>query len=675
MKKILSLLVLILILSFTFSTNQFIEVSGTEFRLNNEIWRPLGVNYYASYHNTSHPSKHWLYEPNFNPSPVRTEFAHIKNMGFNTVTIQPAGVHKYVSCNPINSVLDIAKENDLKVILFLPNCDAVRGHITNAKWGGQLDARFDYTNCYNTITSCNLSNREEIFSYMLTVESASHDHETTGPYFRAFWTDWLKERYETISNARTNLGYNLQIENGYVKVPTKDQICDGTGSEIKFVSAYRRFFDDYGNKEFAKATLKIKELDPNHLISAKNGLNLLWAEGCKNNPVDPRTGAHVFDYIGPEYYRETDEIYYKAGFTTQYSSMNNKKPVVFLEFGKDSIQYGELDQKNYFENLYQSIQDDGAQGSVAWWYITKNGVREDERDGTDYGIINYSDRSEKQVVSIIRNKANIMTNPLPERTINSWVLFDKDAIANRLQNQSQKAEEYKTKLDAGRTPTVITPCTNTDSKQPYRDGWPTYDSSIKCVGNTTKNANCPLKCLNSQFDLLQIKNSLGQWENAEDNSTILVRENAPIYVKAIIANIEEGKWLNENSANGVNGSVSLVNSKWTTNSDSNTPYFRIDILANIDFLESWKVSETKLLNGFKGIKKIDFSLNSRGIAQFGEKIQNVTLRTVPSQKPICNQFTERFTNTEWTTHKLNWRKGTHTILEILRRAKLWKYCN
>jgi hypothetical protein len=44
-------------------------------------------------------------------------------------------------------------------------------------------------------------------------------------------------------------------------------------------------------------------------------------------------------------------------------------------------------------------------------------------------------------------------------------------------------------------------------------------------------------------------------------------------------------------------------------------------------------------------------------------------------KLICQQFTERFTNAEWSTQKASWRSGTHSLIEIIRRAKLWKYCN
>ena len=42
---------------------------------------------------------------------------------------------------------------------------------------------------------------------------------------------------------------------------------------------------------------------------------------------------------------------------------------------------------------------------------------------------------------------------------------------------------------------------------------------------------------------------------------------------------------------------------------------------------------------------------------------------------ICSQFTERYSQTQLNTEISNWKSGNLTLLEILKRTKLWKYCN
>jgi hypothetical protein len=66
-------------------------------------------------------------------------------------------------------------------------------------------------------------------------------------------------------------------------------------------------------------------------------------------------------------------------------------------------------------------------------------------------------------------------------------------------------------------------------------------------------------------------------------------------------------------------------------------------------------------------------IDSNNITQKGIWIKDNCNNEIANQ--ICTQFVERFTTNQWLTHKTNWKKGTHTLLEIIRRAKLWKYCN
>ena len=54
--------------------------------------------------------------------------------------------------------------------------------------------------------------------------------------------------------------------------------------------------------------------------------------------------------------------------------------------------------------------------------------------------------------------------------------------------------------------------------------------------------------------------------------------------------------------------------------------------------------------------------------------------TNPSTHPgsitptICQQNIDRFDNTQINNSITEWKQGQHTLIEILRRAKLWKFC-
>jgi hypothetical protein len=47
----------------------------------------------------------------------------------------------------------------------------------------------------------------------------------------------------------------------------------------------------------------------------------------------------------------------------------------------------------------------------------------------------------------------------------------------------------------------------------------------------------------------------------------------------------------------------------------------------------------------------------------------------PQTNPICSMYQDRYDLTQWTNSINQWRIGQHSILEIIRRATIWRYCN
>jgi len=72
-----------------------------------------------------------------------------------------------------------------------------------------------------------------------------------------------------------------------------------------------------------------------------------------------------------------------------------------------------------------------------------------------------------------------------------------------------------------------------------------------------------------------------------------------------------------------------------------------------------------------------------GIETYGKNLLNVQIKdrliklkeTPLQQNSICSQFQERYSTPQLTTHINDWKNGQHSLLEILRRAKINKYCS
>jgi len=291
-----------------------------------------------------------------------------------------------------------------------------------------------------------------------------------------------------------------------------------------------------------------------------------------------------------------------------------------MEFGYNQVGVPEQDQKVYFRKTYNGLQEAGAAGSFAWWYVTPGGIRPGEN--SDFGIVRYPDLSEKSVVGMIRNKALGLVSSLSNRAVNNWIIYDDSNYpANELEHLDG-INEYSAGLAAGVTSEVITSCTGTNSRTPYKTTWPFYMTSAQCSGNIPFNGNCPLKCLNSQFDVLQIQNSDGEWQDIEDGS--IVRVDGDVYLRASIANIGEGTWLK--SRDDPKGFVSLKS--------IGGGIIPIEVSKNIRFLDKFEINDTKIIDSFVGVKSIDFSLKSQAIARFGESIDKVLIASCSAEQCV-----------------------------------------
>jgi len=411
--------------------------------------------------------------------------------------------------------------------------------------------------------------------------------------------------------------------------PSDTELC-GDSSSNKMVAAYRRFIDDYSNKEFGVMIRDIKKYDSKHLITVKMGFG---GNGNKNVcpilPLDIRTSTNYLDFISYEswnYSPEKDNIK-KVGFITNYAGVN--KPVIDLEYGACGCAIGTdctncmntdgslEQQKEVYKQTYDMLKESGARGSFGWWF---KGIRPNEH--SDYWIItDDGNMTEKPVSSTIRSYATQMKN-LPDRTPNFRITTDRDSHAGERQLYETWMKSYIEALNTGKTPWVKTVCSDTNSSS---------NTSLDWVLS---------KCMNSLFDKLQIKNSSGVWVDLVNWSIVKVTYWSPIYIRASVSNTGEATWLSHISANNGNGAVRLAGK------DDEGLSFRKDISNNISWTKPYDFGEFSFSNWITKQEKVAFQMVSELVTWFGEKI-TVTLQPERDTTPpntIINSSPESSTN-------------------------------
>jgi hypothetical protein len=202
--------------SFAPLVNGFVTVSGKNFYLNGQIWKPYGVHYFPSYLKyvpMSWNSDDWLESEYYNryKDSIDRELADIQNLGANTIGI--FGIRNPANCSSLNDFLEKATSHNLKVQYFLMGADPFIYRYEEEK---------DIPNYIRIIQDCNLANNPTIYTYDITGEphlgnqvgvdvNSSRDYYLpwwVGPTtifskktIRDEWNDWILENYGSYTNA------------------------------------------------------------------------------------------------------------------------------------------------------------------------------------------------------------------------------------------------------------------------------------------------------------------------------------------------------------------------------------------------------------------------------------------------------------------------------------------
>jgi hypothetical protein len=566
--------------------SEFITAHDGDFWLKGEQWYPVGINYWPLYVSGMDHGDYWagwLRDRYYEPALVEQDLVHMADMGINMVSIQSPPTEYY------RNLLDFARR-----------C-ANHGIHINLYNGLASPLGFNEKGLQEYLTVARLPGNPVVFAYDTIWEPGNHvfrNDDARGKW-DGEWRAWIDERYGSIGNAEKDWQYKARRNDQGEVISPPDRFFREDGDWRIMMAAYRRFMDDLTSRLWGKAHRRLRELDPNHLISYRQGNTLPYDFALSG------TSKHI-DFICPEGYAvpHSDTGENAIGFITRYVEHTTAgKPVIWSEFGK-SVWDGQRMAPNpkaiemvgeYHARFYRTALASGTNGTAPWWW--PGGYRVGER--SDFGVVG-PDRSERPAAKLIREYAPRYKTPRPKPTPTAWLTYDRDAHAGGYCWTAfhEGADAYRDAADDGKLLGIRTKGTGTDST----------NTPLVAVGNVPCNGHNPPKYLNAEFNSLQIQSADGTWVEAVDDATIPVRANQPIRARASLGNLQEAAWVPGTSK----GSVALVvrmGGKQLASVPMSSP---VPYLADADF------GEFTLLPGVAGATPLTVRLEAIGRTPFGE---------------------------------------------------------
>ena len=603
----------------------FITTNGTDFWLNGKKWFPIGANFWPrSAIGTEQEDYlyHWLTPGYYDPEQVDDDLQLLQNMGLNFVGIRA----NYIEDR--RTILDFlrrCRNHNIYVFLFLQTHKVTdEPHYFQGilmPWDFQEDKVAEF------IKETRIPGNPALFSWDLAWEPSGwvfagnvrsfgwNGNPNFRDRFDNDWEKWINERYGSLENAEQDWGVPVpRKEDGQITSPSDSQLRDDGNWRI-MVAAYRRFQADLMDRLFNYTCSKIREFDPNHLISYRQG-------NISPHDFTLISSFKHIDFFSMEAYSfhpdENGEN--QVGFINRYLTyILPEKPFIWIEYGFGGARgrsSGELEtnpewieyQREYVEMVNRQAYKNGANGIAPWWFA--GGFRNDEK--TDFGItspqglLRPSGESMKTYAEMYRN------SPPSRPTPDTWLTIDLDANSGGLwyTTFNQGANAYEKASEMAKCLGIKTTGTGTTSA----------NTPLIAVGDTKYDWKNPPKYLDAEFNRLKIKIGDGDWVTIKYGDTVSVTKNSPVTVNASVGNLQEATWLTPESSQGNPGAVYLVS---TENSqlnvkraiDKDTPWYQ-----NTNFGGDFLLSE-----GISDDTRVELQMLAEGRAMFGAKMQFVII--------------------------------------------------
>lgn len=388
------------------SSYEFVKVRGGEFWLRGREWHPVGGNYWPRYMVGWEPFEfwaHWLTPGWYDPEMVEEELSKVASLRMTMVSVNLGRANQIRN---LHDFLIRCQRHGIKVNLFVGCLDPLLG---DGSQGVEL------------IKEARLSENPIVFAYDIAWEPnlRGYDSRKYGGWkrFNSEWREWIVEQYGSLEEAEREWGYKARRLEGEVVGPLAERL-QTDGPWRRMVAAYRRFIYDIIGERYCKVARRIREADPNHLISFR-GCSSFGIEWRGFWPMNSPSVARCMDFLSPEGYHllqvdsptPQDEMLRGGLITLYYHFISRGKPVFWAELGgpiypngtpweqwmfdtpKERIEY----QKKQIQNFLEMFLLSGAQGWAIWWF--PGGYRVDER--SDWGIFN-PDGTERPVCQVMK---------------------------------------------------------------------------------------------------------------------------------------------------------------------------------------------------------------------------------------------------------------------------------
>ena len=504
--------------------SEFLTVKGNQFLRAGKSWNPVGVNYWPHYiagMDVNDFGAGWLRTGYYDPELVESDLVRMEKLGINLVSIQAPELSHHRN---LLDFIERCRRHDVLVNLFLG-------------WASPLS--FGERELREYVTTARLPDNPTLIAYDTIWEPGNYVFQgDRRAGWDDEWRDWVIEQYGSIADAEADWGFSGRRDPQGNLISPADEHFQTDGPWRVMMAAYRRFMDDLTSHLWNQAHRKLREIDPRHLVSFRQGNTL------PHDFVFTGTPKHI-DFICPEGYAipPGEDGYYSAAFITKYVHFTTRgKPIVWSEFGQsvwDAQSMSPSPERikevaEYHELFYRMVVASGANGTIPWWW--PGGYRNGEN--SDYGIIDPDGTPRPAAELILQYGPRLKASrPWPETT--AWFDMDRDAHAggywyvcfNSGRDAYRQAEKTGKQLGVRSAGTDTTSATAPDV----------------AVGNRPATGKNPLKYLNAEFNWLQVQDVNGKWVEAEDGATILIASDQPVRARSMWATLKRrlgwrGQW-------------------------------------------------------------------------------------------------------------------------------------
>lgn len=500
------------------SERKFVYTENGSYMRDGERINLFGINYMPSSGMANEAGQlfeHYVSAASYDPEVFYNDLLHIKDIGFNAVSVFYYAQTVKDSNNMLHLVQMCEELGILVDLSIRPNA---------------YPFNYNEADVEALITKLHFQENDNIVAYDIAWESTIGTYEggsfTAGGQLRKDldddWREWIKVQYGSIEAAEESWGVKAPRANGEVIGVTDDMLKESAGSKYTaIVAAYRRFIDDAVAARFRYCADHIKSLAPNQLVSFR----MQTAGSADSDPAqyhyDFHSLATSLDFMSPEAYALNiwaDNIR-QGVFANLYARLAlPDSAVVWKEFGMhvwsgSNIYQSEKSlgyQAEFYREIYEMCLEGYTAATYCWYYTPGYRVGEN----SDYGILN-PDGSDRPVTAVIREYAEKFANIGDMKAPDYFISVDREEHPNTIRGMYYEIkDELEKALDSGYTVALTNEAIGKSVEE-------VFDQAVGSA--STENGLYPRKYVNGYVSDLRVDGSY-----KPDGTTITMKDKVEI---------------------------------------------------------------------------------------------------------------------------------------------------